>query len=155
MCHRHHALQIEHRAPLQLLPTSATISPTMAPIRPSKSSSSFLQPPKGTRHKQHVRRCNESSDPEDGETTSKVSAKRKCKHDPLLSADESMDRPSTTKKMKKNWKKQKKKKSTMMTDTVDEGDETHEGEDEATPRDEAPADMDENDQALSMSLTSL
>ncbi len=41
-----------------------------------------------------------------------------------------------------------------MTDTADEGDETHESEDKGTPQDEAPADMDENDQALSMSLTS-
>ncbi len=81
--------------------------------------------------------------------------KRKRKHDPLSSADESTDRPSTMKKTKKNWKKQKKKKSTTTTDTADEGDETHESEDEATPRDEAPADMDENDQALSTSLTSL
>lgn len=83
-----------------------------------------------------------------------MSAKRKHKHDPLSSADESTDRPSTMKKTKKNRKKQK-KKSTMTTDTADEGDETHESKDEATPRDEAPADMDENDQALSTSLTSL
>ncbi len=90
----------------------------MAPIRPFKSSLSLLQPPKGTQHKQHAHRHNESSDHEDGETMNK--AKRKHKHDPLLSADDSMDRPLTMKKMKRKQKKQK--KSATMTDAVDEGD---------------------------------
>lgn len=123
----------------------------MAPIRPYQSSLSFSQPPKGTWHKQHVCRHNESSKPEDGKATKKSSAKRKCKHDPVSSADESTDRPSTTKKTKKKQKKQT-KKWTTTTDNADEGDES---EDEAAPRDEAPADMDENEKALSTSFTSL
>ncbi|PBK60094.1 hypothetical protein ARMSODRAFT_1026876 [Armillaria solidipes] len=72
----------------------------MAPIRSSKSSLSFLQPSKRTWHKQHVCRCNESSEPEDGKATKK-----------------SFIKPSTMKKTKK-----KKKKLTTTVDTADEGD---------------------------------
>lgn len=122
----------------------------MAPIRPSQSSSSFSQPPKGTQHKQrackHAR--NKSSDSEDGETTNKASKTCKCKRDSTSSADEAGGSRSTR---KTKTKKKKQKKPTASTDTADEGDGS---EDEASPQDQAPEDMDENEQALSTSLIS-
>ncbi len=121
----------------------------MAPIRASKSSSSLSQPPKGTQHKQRARKhaCNKSSDPEDGETTNKASATHKRKHNLASSADEATDSHSTTKKMNK---KKKKKRLATATDTSDEGDESG----DETARDQAPEDMDENEQALSTSFFS-
>ncbi len=141
MCHWHHALQIELHTH-QLPPTYATDSLAMAPIRSSKSLSSFLQPPKGTQHKQrackHVR--NKSSESDNSETQKKTSTACKCKHDSASSADEAMGSHST----------KKKKKLTASVDTADKGDGS---EDETSPQDDTPEDMDENDQALSTSLT--
>ncbi len=128
----------------------APIPPTMPPIRPSKvastSSSTFLQPPKGTQHKRKAWRPvhDNASESEESKTTKalKTTQKRKC--DAAPSADESTD---TTKKKKKT--KKRKKKPTNTTD--DEGDES---DDETVPQDEAPEDMDENERALSTSFTS-
>ncbi len=144
---------------MQLVSTShhhfAPIPPTMAPTRPSKvtlkSSSTFSQPPKGTLHKQkarwHVR--DEASESEESETTKASKMTQKRKRDAELSSDESTD---TMKKKKSSKKAKKKKKKKKPTNTMDEdGDES---DDETIPQDEAPDNMDENEQALSMSSTS-